>query len=354
MRGRENTMPYYDDNGLLKSIREEEPAPVYLIYGKETYYSGVCLQRLVKKLIKKGTESFNYRKFDGAALDMNMIRTECESLPLMADYKCVLIQNPNLEKLSGGDLEVLGTILDDPNPTTVLVLYVSAYELNPKKNARLRKLFDQIAKVGIVADIEPKSQTELSKLIRQKCQRSGCSMDQIVASILIDRCGTAMETLMRETDKLIAYRDHGEITRADVELVTHKSLEASVYDLSRALLGNGRTRAFQILNDLFTQREESMRLLTVLSGTFIDLYRAKAAHNAGKTAEDLLEIFRYGNRRFAIQNAFRDVPKYSMRMIRESLLVLEQTELAMKSGRGDDRILLEEALAQILALKEQG
>ncbi len=347
-------MPYYDDVALLKSIREEDPAPVYLIYGKETYYSSVCLQRLVKKLVKKGTESFNYRKFDGAALDMTSVRTECESLPLMADYKCVLIQNPNLEKMSGGDLETLASILDDPNPTTVLILYVSAYELNPKKNARLRKLFDQIAKAGIVAGIEPKSQTELSKLIRQKCQKAGCSMDPVVASILIDRCGTAMETLMRETDKLIAYRDHGEITRADVELVTHKSLEASVFDLSRALLGNGRTRAFQMLNDLFIQREEPMRILNVLSSTFIDLYRAKAAHNAGKTADDLLQIFRYGKRDFVIRNAFRDVPKYSMGMIRESLLVLEQAELAMKSSGGDDRILLEEAMAQILALKEQG
>lgn len=347
-------MPYYDDNALLKSIREEDPVPVYLIYGKETYYSAVCLQRLVKKLVKKGTESFNYRKYDGAALDMDAVRTECESLPLMADYKCVLIQNPNLEKMSGGDLEMLSAILDDPNPTTVLILYVSAYELNPKRNARLRKLFDQIAKVGIVADVEPKSQAELSKLLRQKCQKAGCTMDPVVASILIDRCGTAMETLMRECDKLIAYRDHGEITRADVELVTHKSLEASVYDLSKALLGNGRTRAFQILNDLFIQREEPMRLLVILNSTFIDLYRAKAAHNAGKTADDLLELFKYGSRKFVIQNAFRDVPKYSMRMIRESLLVLEQTELAMKSSGGDDRILLEEAVAQILALKEQG
>ena len=93
-----------------------------------------------------------------------------------------------------------------------------------------------------------------------------------------------METLVRETDKLISYRVQGEITRADVELVTHKSLEASIFDLSKALLGSGgRTRAFQILNDLFTQREEPTRVLSVLSGAFIDLYRAKAAHNAGKT-----------------------------------------------------------------------
>jgi DNA polymerase-3 subunit delta len=213
---------------------------------------------------------------------------------------------------------------------------------------------EQIAKVGIVSDIQPKSQGELCRLVRQKCQKAGCSMDPVVATILVDRCGTAMETLMRECDKLIAYRGEGEITRADVELVTHQSLEASVYDLSKAMLGNSRTRAFQLLNDLFLQREEPLRILSVLTNGFLDLYRAKAAHNAGKTAEDVLALFKYGNRQFAVRNAFRDVPKYSMRMIRESLRVLERTELAMKSGGGDDRILLQEAVAQILALKEEG
>lgn len=347
-------VPFYDDARLLKSIREEPPAPVYLIYGKETYYSGHCLEKLRQKLIRKGTESFNFRKYDGANLDMTAVRTDCESLPLMADYKCVLIRNPNLEKFSASDLGILEEILADPNPTTVLILYVSAYDLNPKKSAKLKKLIDSIAKVGIVTEVPIKTQAELSRLIRQKCQKAGCSMDPVVASILIDRCGSAMETLMRETDKLIAYRPEGEITRADVETVTHKSLEASVYDISRALLGNGRMRVFQILSDLLTQREEPMRILSVLSSTFIDLYRAKAAHNAGMTADDLLEHFRYGSRKFVIQNAFRDVPKYSMGMIRESLAVLQRTELAMKSGGGNDRILLEEAMAQILALKEQG
>ncbi len=347
-------MPYLDDSALLKSIREESPAPVYLIYGKETYYSNVCLTRLLGKLIKKGTESFNYRKFDGAALDMMSVKTECESLPLMSPYKCVLIQNPNLEKMGSRDLEILSSILEDPNPSTVFILYVSAYELNPKRNARLKKLMDQIAKAGIVADIEPKSQSELIKIIRQRCTKEGCSIDQVTASILIDRCGTALETIIQETDKLIAYRGSGNITRADIELVTHKSLEASIYDLSRALLGNGRARAFQILNDLFTNREDPLRILSVLSSAFIDLYRAKAAHNAGKTAEDILALYNYGNRKFVVTNAFRDVPKYSMRQLRESLLVLIQTETAIKTGRGDEQILIEEALAQILALKEAG
>ena len=77
-------MPYFDDAALLRNVREEPTTPIYLIYGKETYYSGVCLERLLGKLVKKGTESFNYRKFDGASLDWMAVRTECESLPLMA------------------------------------------------------------------------------------------------------------------------------------------------------------------------------------------------------------------------------------------------------------------------------
>ena len=226
------SMPFYDDQALLKSIREEDPVPVYLIYGRETYYSSVCLQRLLSKLVKKGTESFNFRKFDGAGLDMVAVRTECESLPLMADYKCVLIQNPNLEKFPAADLEILSEIMGDPNPTTVLILYVSSYDLNPKKNARLKKLMDQIARVGIVADIQPKSQAELIKLIRQKCQKAGCSIDQVTCSILIDRCGTAMETLMRETDKLIALKSVKDVNTFDAQIDTHTNGSTNVTNLN--------------------------------------------------------------------------------------------------------------------------
>ena len=46
-------MPRMNDVTLLRAIREQPPAPVYLIYGSETYYSGVCLDRLLGKLVKK-------------------------------------------------------------------------------------------------------------------------------------------------------------------------------------------------------------------------------------------------------------------------------------------------------------
>ena len=141
-------MPFYDDAELLHTLREGELLPAYLIYGKETYLAEVCLQRILEKAVKKGTENFNLRRFDGASLDMAAVRSEAESLPLMAAYKCVVVHNPNLEKLSKSDSDTLQQILADPNPSTVLVLFVTAFDLNPKKSAKLQKLMDQVARVA--------------------------------------------------------------------------------------------------------------------------------------------------------------------------------------------------------------
>jgi len=345
-------MARYDDVKLFRSLREGQLAPVYLIYGKETYLSEACLQRILDKAVKKGTESFNLRKFDGAALDMTAVQGEAEGFPLMADYKCVVLMNPNLEKLSKSDSSLLQQLLTDPNPTTILILFVTAFELVPKKSAKIRKLLDLVDQAGAVVECAPKTRADLVRLIRQKCQKGGCEMDQGTAGALVDRCGTSLESLMSETDKLIAYRMAGEITRADVESVTHKSLDASVFDLSKAMLQNGRTRAFLILDELFLQREEPLSILFALNNAFLDLYRAKAAMLAGKTAEDVEALFSYRGREFRIRNAFRDVSRYSARTLRGCLKILADADFMVKSSRADGHVVVEQAVAQILALKE--
>lgn len=347
-------MPFYDDVKLLHALREGELLPVYLIYGKETYLAETCLQRILEKAVKKGTENFNLRRFDGASLDMAAVRSEAESLPLMAEYKCVAVYNPNLEKLSKSDSETLQQILADPNPSTVLVLFVTAFDLNPKKSAKLQKLMDQIAAVGAVAACMPKTRSDLVRLLRQKFQKAGCEISSYTAGAMVDRCGMGLNALMAESDKLIAYRQAGEITLNDVEAVTHKSLDASVYDLAHAMLQKGRTKAFLLLDELFMQRQEPTVILSAVSNTFVDLYRAKAAMLAGKEAKDVLALFSYRGREFRIKNAFRDVGPYSARTLRGCLEALADADLALKSSRADPKIVLEQAVAQILDLKEEG
>ena len=127
------------------------------------------------------------------------------------------------------------------------------------------------------------------------------------------------------------------------------------------------TRGHKLLKDKLDEMmkqfldivRENRALRVKVENALTDAYRRFTVAAAVMSPEMLEQSLLCPKQAVSLEMSFTnvmsvDVPKYSMRMIRESLLVLEQTELAMKSGGGDDRILLEEAVAQILALKEQG
>lgn len=51
---------------------------------------------------------------------------------------------------------------------------------------------------------------------------------------MIERCGSDLNLLLNELDKLSALAGTGEITRSHIEAAGYKNLEASVFDLAKA------------------------------------------------------------------------------------------------------------------------
>lgn len=341
-------MPFFTDIELGKSIREDQIAPVYFLYGKETFLSEGYLKKLTEKVVPKGTESFNLHQFDGEGLNMVSLSVEAEALPLMAEKKCVVLKNPNIEKMGKEDFDALMEMVEDPNPTTVFIIFVNAYDLNPKKSAKVRKLGETVAKNGVTVDFSPKTGGELIKIIKQRATKAGCTIDTPAASYLIERCGSSLEQLTVEIDKLTAYRPQEEITKKDIESITGVSLEASVFDLSKAMMQNNFNRAFAILDELFLSRQEPLAILAVLNMTFIDLYRAKTATLASKSVQDVCAVFPYRGKEFRIRNAFRDVPRYSVKTLRNCLEILAEADIQLKTSRADGRIVVEKVLSSIL------
>lgn len=344
-------MPIVTDAELGRALRQNELSPVYFLYGKEVYLSQICLQRIVEKVVQKGTEAFNLQRFDGAELDMTSLQIAEEGMPMMAEKKCIVLMNPNLEKMRKEDFDSLLAIVRDPNPACIFIVYVSVFEINLKKMARARRLAEAVGKVGTAAEFAPRTQGDLVKFLKARFQKAGITLETPVANALIQRCGASLEILSSESDKLIAYKGEGTVTREDVELVTRKSLEASVFDLSKRMLQNNYTGAFTLLEELYALREEPIAILGALNGAFLDLYRAKTAMLASKTAEDVAALFpSYRGKEFRIRNAFRDVSKYSVTALRGCLKILSDTDVELKSTRCDDKAAVEQAVAAILDL----
>ena len=344
-------MPYLTDSELGRALRQNELSPVYFLYGREVFLSEGYLRKIQEKAVQKGTESFNLQRFDGAELDMVSIQVAEEGMPMMSERKCVTVMNPNLEKMRKEDFEALLEIVKDPNPACVFIVYVNAFDLNVKKMARVRKFAEAAAKVGTVVEFSQRTQGDLVKFLKARFQKAGLTIETPAATAMIARCGSTLEILSGEADKLIAYKGEGAVTREDIELVARKSLEASVFDLSKLMLQNQYSRAFAVLEDLFQLREEPLAILGALNSAFLDLYRAKTAMLSSRTAEDVLALFpSYRGKEFRIRNAFRDVSKYSVVTLRGCLQILSDTDVQLKSTRCDDKAAVEQAVAAILNL----
>ena len=127
-------------------------------------------------------------------------------------------------------------------------------------------------------------------------------------------------------------------------------METTVFLLSNALVRGDYTKAYSLLDLLINQGEKPITILSVLSGAYIDMYRVRAAIDSGKTSLAPAEYGDYKGRDFRLKYAERDMRDLSLEVLRESLQLLLECDLALKLSTGDamDRIAIEKLFSKLL------
>ena len=185
----------------------------------------------------------------------------------------------------------------------------------------------------------------------ERASRSGCSLSRQNAEQIAQLCLCDTMRIGNELDKLCAYAEGGEITGEAISMLVAREDSLNAFALARAVTARNGRAAMEALDILSQQRNEPVMLLSAITSAFLDLYRAKAAQAAGKHHEHVLEDFSYKGREFAVKNAFRDAGKSSLEQMRACILILRDTDAALKSTRLDGRILIEEAITRMLAVE---
>ncbi len=337
---------------LSKSLRQGELFPVYFLYGEETWQMEKCLAAIIKKTVGRDSSCFNLQQFDGSRASIAEILDAAEAYPVMANKKCVTVGDLNIEKLADKDYNLLKELIKDPPETTVLVLYHFSLEINPKKSNKYKTLIGLIEKSGCVGNFDFLTHAQLEKLLVETAAKSGCTLSGYLAGYLIDRCGDSLAVLMTEIEKLCCFTDDGgEISKEAVDALTAKSMDASAFDLSKAILKQEYGRAFHILSELFDQQLEPLAILGALNVSFAAIYKSAAARTEQVQMSTVIADFGYKGREFQIRNAFRDCSSFSIRQIRQCIAILAEADRKLKSSRIDQQTLLEFTLTQMMALK---
>lgn len=347
-------MPEITETELKKQMEKSEFQRVYFLFGPEKYPMRIAAEKLAEKAYGGNFPDFNFQKFDGGETEIDTIANAVQALPMLSERKCVSVSALDAGNLRSVEAEKLWQLLSDIPETTVIIFSFPTFDFDIKKEKNWKKFYAMVVKTGAAVEFKRRTPAQLEKLLAAAAAKRGCSLQGRTASRIVGLCGTDMDTLFNELEKLCAFAAGGEITPQMADLLTTKNLETRVFDLSKAILAGNYDRAFQVLNQLFEQNEEPVAILSVLSGAFLDLYRVRAAVQSGMDALEPAKHFDYARKEFRLMNAQRDGKRLSMRMLRESLRALLAADTALKSARGNRSLILEKLIAELLCISEEG
>lgn len=340
------------ENELKLSVRNGQFKKAYYFYGKDCAAIESFTKAIVSRLVTKDGEAYNLHAFDGKSFDADTFADACEALPVFADYVCCTVCDLNAETLSAEALKRISDIAANLPETTVLIFYYTSVDVTDGKRyptPKNKKLMDAVGKVGGVCNFALKTPGELAKEIMSKVSKAGCGISREAAVFLAEQCSCNSLMVENEVDKLTAYAAGNEITADTIKILSPKQIETTAFDLSRAITRMDAKTALRLLNDLAAEKTEPIAILYAVSGSMLDLYRARAAISCRKGPADVKEDFGYAkNVGFRVDNAFRDVQRISMPHLRMCMRTLSETDIAMKSLKTDNMILLEEAIVKML------
>lgn len=330
---------------LLKlNIKERKFSPFYLIYGDEGYTKKHYLELIKEKTVGKELADLNLHIIEDGATTLEEIGEMARGIPIMSDYTCIVVNDFDF---SDADDKKLKALFEDINETSVVVFYMQTLRFT-QTDDMCKKAYKLISKYGSVLKFDKKDSRDLARLAMSAAKSRGCFLPQYLAAEFVNRVGNDMNMVRNEVEKLCSYVSQGEITKADIEAVSVKTIDEKAFNLSKAITRNNPNEAFAVLADLYAQRTPSVMIFGAVVSSYVDMYRVKTAVEAGHTAMAVDNYYPYGKFDWKLKNAAYTAKRLSISQLRRSINVLCEADTLLKTTQNDDKTIIEETIVKLM------
>ncbi len=340
---------------LIKKIKSGDLSRAYYIYGRDVAVVENASRAVFKKHLGKDWTN-DVTKLNGSELDVSSLVDMLQICPMFSQWNAVLINDLNAEELSADNLKVLLEAIIDLPDYTLLVINITGFDVKKGKKtmtAKNKKLAESISKIGVVCECDFKSVSILGKYIVDKAEKRGCSISRRTAEMLAEICKCDTLMVENELEKLCSYRENSEIIQDDIEELVNVGIETDAFKLSKSIANLNPALAMEILNRLIAKKEEPVAIISALSMSFLDLYRARTAMAADKRIGDVISDFGYGGRRFAVEFAFKDSRRISLESLRKCIELLRNADRSLKQTGAIAPVILEKTVTEMLIAVRQ-
>ena len=313
---------------------------VYLFYGPEAYIRKSALATMQKKLLMPGLESMNCTFMQSPSAQQ--IIENCETLPMMGDWRLVVVQG--LELLEGVKVKdevqesaALCAYLPRVPQTTCLIFECET----PDKR---KKLCQTLMKLPGAVSFDTLSDARLAQWMNQTLKPLGKKMDAQACAQLAFTSGRDLTMLHSELQKLAAYAgDRTTITQEDIERVATHTAECTVFAMVDALVDGQAQQAFSLLSVLLESGEQRLGVLALITRQYRQVMYAKDMMDSRMPQAQMMKAL--GVPSFALNKLMRRAGRRTMEQLRGQLELCVQTDYDIKRGAvreeaGLDRLML--------------
>lgn len=272
---------------LAKSLKEEL-FPVYLIEGEEAYFRDRAVES-IRAACKISQPALNEMRFEGENLKgdrLSAFLADLNTAPFFDDKRLVRVYDFYPAER---DWEQLQTYLQDPCPTTVLLLVNRLHAGGEKKGVDLRR------KKGLCfVDCAKEGEEALSPWLFRLFRKMGLEADGDVVTCMVRYCNFDAARLRSEAEKLaLLLGEGGKVTQKVVEENVAKDLEYRTYELTQAASHKNFAAFSEILHDLMEKGLDEYGALAILASHYRTLCEISSMRGSDAQVASVLGIKPY-------------------------------------------------------------
>ncbi len=324
-------MPMRDPQKIYKDLETQKFSSLYFIFGEEPYLLNQCFQRFKKSVIAEGTEDFNYNLFYATENSPSEVKEAVETLPMMSPHRLVILKEAH--EYSDKQWAEFESLITSPVETTIFVILATKVD-------KRKKILKTLTEVAETVEFKKPYENQVPWWINYIAQSLEVKISEEAIHLLHTLVGSHLLEIESEILKLKEYigkRDRIELS--DVASAVSRSKEENIFDFTRAVGERDQVKALEHLVQLLDQGQSEVgvvalvarhiRLLMVVKkGLEMSLHGGRLAQHAQVPS-------------YFIESYVDQSRQWSMKKLEQTLVVLSETDKALKSSPLSSHIWLE-------------
>jgi len=320
---------------------------IIFLYGEDGFRSDRKLAEIKNKFLEKNKEGGTLFVFDFADSE-----TKIEELPLklssgglFSNKKLAIVKNI-LENKTASDDKKFFDFMKRKEKGEMKDLTLIFWE-NGKidKKLKLAKFLLERSKQQEFISLNSAKLTAWINKEVQDISANGVSISPKAVEMLVVYVGNNLSLLSREIEKLVCFKDKGEISEKDVDLLVKSKIDTDIFKTVDALSGGEKKLAVKLLNGHLEAGEDPFYLLSMYFFQFRNLLKVKPLAEKNMPQSEIaakLKIHPYVAKKSVEQGK-----NFSLSALKEMYKKLCDIDFQAKTGKTDIELELDKFIAAV-------